>query len=170
MKIIEATKFLFSMILILSLACMADENREVRNQDFEIKKKGVLPAETPYKLEVAVNGKSCGKMYSDPPGCFFPWVQNFFNNESVSIENKGSNTVKNPWITAEGHPDFFSAQTIAGSVLSGITEEGVKARTLYEFNRKFFAHEYLGTNDNCDPVKMFNVYGYGICGDNAVAH
>ena len=45
--------------------------------------------------------------------------------------------------------------------------DGEKARALWEFLRRNRFHATTGDFEVRDPVKMFNVYGFALCGDNA---
>ncbi len=152
--------------IYLSIALSALEAKE---KDVALDCKGRLTINEPFSFDVHVGGSVDGSMYADPPGCYFPWKQVFFNNKFISIENKGNSIVKNPWLTLDNGIDFFSADSIIKSIMPANASDSEKARLVYEFNKKHYFHEYHGTSDNIDPVKLYNAYGYGICGNNATA-
>jgi hypothetical protein len=93
-------------------------------------------------------------------------------NVYLRIENVGNTAVVNPRITVNGGPNW---QTL-DSILAGIVEPGMsddqKAHAIWQFTRHNRYHWWSPsqwTQENVDPVKLFNVYGYGFCTDSAAA-
>ncbi|MDO9542670.1 MAG: hypothetical protein Q7J98_10150 [Kiritimatiellia bacterium] len=141
----------------------------IKSQAFPIQKGGVLSPQQPVAFGVTVQGKSDGPMYADPPGTFLPWRQKFYNSVSISIENKGREVVKSPWIVKTGEVNLFSIDAIVEGILKPGMSDGEKARGIYEFDQAHRFHDYpQNGGEHVDPVKYYNVYGYGICGDDAV--
>jgi hypothetical protein len=92
--------------------------------------------------------------------------QAFEPNVFVKMENVGETVVKNPWLVANGK-DWRSAAAIVAGVIHGEMSDAEKALALWTFQRgqRFHASSY--DRDNGNVVKMLNVYGYGLCGDDS---
>jgi hypothetical protein len=107
------------------------------------------------------------------PAGYIPPVQGYEPMRSVRLENEGTVDVVNPWILVNGKHRWRTAKEIVQEALEAFGDpatmsERDKARAIWEFQR---AHRYhasaADTAENQDPVKMFNVYGYTLCGDDA---
>ncbi len=92
--------------------------------------------------------------------------QAFEPNLLVRMENVGQTPVVNPWLMANGR-DWRTLESIVAEVVSPEMGDAEKALALWTFQRgrRFHASPY--DNDNRDPVKMLNVYGYTLCGDDS---
>ncbi|MBI4025212.1 MAG: transglutaminase domain-containing protein [Verrucomicrobia bacterium] len=160
--------FLAFMVLEVRPAMAEPTSSADKTQTFQFQKDGDR-SQRPETFNIEIKGRSDGPMYADPPGAFFPWRQTFYNNIAVSIENKGKEIVRNPWITKVGGVNFFSMDTILASLITPGMSDKEKARAIYELDQKNRFHDTPQNGDNLDPVKYYNVYGYGICGDDATA-
>ena len=101
-----------------------------------------------------------------------PWTQKFEPMRSVRLENTGDVDVINPWLTVNGRRNWRTVDDIVEEALRtfgnpAAMSEAEKARALYEFVRRHRFHATTGDLDVQDPVKMFNIYGYTLCGDTA---
>jgi hypothetical protein len=101
-----------------------------------------------------------------------PWEQAYQPMRLVRLENIGDTDIVNPWVEVNGRARWRTLDEIVNSALRAIGEPGTlsdaeKARALYEFHRAHRFHASPGDYENHDAVKMFNVYGYGLCGDSA---
>lgn len=130
---------------------------------------GALSWENPFVWGVQIGGVSDEAMYRDPVGGFFPWRQLFWNSVSLSIENQGDADIHSPWVTVEGGPNAFSLPALLKSLIPPGASESEKAWAIYDYTRTHVFHEVEGTGDNADPIKLYNCYGHGICGDSATA-
>lgn len=100
------------------------------------------------------------------------WKQSFQPMQSVRIENIGDTDIVNPWVLVNGRRNWRTAADILDAALRtyGDPREmtpAEKARAIYEFARANRFHATTGDLEVKDPVKMFNVYGFALCGDNA---
>ena len=90
------------------------------------------------------------------------------SNRSIRMENIGAAKVMNPWLTI-GPIDFFSQQTIANSVVEGLSTEREMALALYYF---YITHRYhKGNGDNAaqgDVSQAINVFGFNTCGNSTL--
>ena len=101
-----------------------------------------------------------------------PWEQAYQPMRFVRVENIGDSDIVNPWVEVNGRARWRTLGEIVDSALRAIGDPSMlsdaeKARALYEFHRAHRFHASPGDYENHDPVKMFNVYGYGLCGDSA---
>jgi hypothetical protein len=106
------------------------------------------------------------------PIVYSAWKQGFEPMRFVSIENIGDSNIVNPWIVVNGKRNWRTAQDIADEAMRTYGDPSKmtpadKARAIYEFQRTHRFHATTGDFEVRDPVKMFNVYGYALCGDNA---
>lgn len=89
---------------------------------------------------------------------------------SVRIENTGDTDVVNPRIVVNGKRDWRTVADIVREALGTYGnpgDEAAKARAIWEFLRLHRFHATTGDMEVRDPVKMLNVYGFSLCGDNA---
>jgi hypothetical protein len=90
------------------------------------------------------------------------------------IENVGEVNVVNPRIRINGKRDWGTVQSIVEEALrtygNPVTmTDAEKARAIYEHLRHQRFHATTGDLEVRDPVKLYNIYGYALCGDNAPA-
>jgi hypothetical protein len=107
----------------------------------------------------------------DGPGTRSPigysaWSQAFEPNKSVKLENVGHAPVVGPWIFVNGKRNWRTAEDIVKEAVGPYTTEKEKAIAIWVFQRRHRHHATPGDGDNLDPVKMLNVYGYTLCGDD----
>ncbi len=91
----------------------------------------------------------------------------------VRLENVGEQDVVNPWILVNGKRRWRTAKEIALEALASYGDpanmsEGEKARAVWEYQRHHRFHATTWDREVQDAVKMYNVYGYTLCGDEAV--
>jgi hypothetical protein len=125
-----------------------------------------------YKLNMGgtVDGENTRSLL----GSSVPWVQTFEPMRFARIENIGEADVVNPRILVNGKRNWRSLQDIVQEALQTYGDpasmtEAEKARAIYEHLRLHRFHATTGDLEVRDPVKLYNVYGYALCGDNAPA-
>lgn len=118
-----------------------------------------------YRL--ALGGTVDGENTRSPVG-YQVYDQAFEPNLYVRMENIGGAPVKNPWLIANGK-DWRTVASIVNGVVTEEMGDAEKALALWTFqrHRRFHASPY--DRDNGNAVKMLNVYGYGLCGDDSYA-
>lgn len=99
-------------------------------------------------------------------------VPGFEPMRSVRLENTGERDVVNPWITVNGKRQWRTAKDIVHEALKtygdpALMTEAEKARAIWEYQRHHRFHATTGDAEVQDPVKVYNVYGYTLCGDEA---
>jgi hypothetical protein len=128
-------------------------------------------AEAGHQYRIQVNGTVDAENTRDPI-VYSAWKQGFEPMRSVKLENTGDSDVVNPWIVVNGKRNWRTAKDIVDEALRTYGDPATmtdadKARALWEFLRRNRFHATTGDFEVRDPVKMFNVYGFALCGDNA---
>jgi hypothetical protein len=106
------------------------------------------------------------------PISYGPWKQVFEPMRVVRMENTGESDVRNPWVVVNGRRNWRTVADIVDDALRSYGDPAgmapaEKARAIWEFLRRHRFHATTGDLEVRDPVKMLNVYGYALCGDNA---
>ena len=106
------------------------------------------------------------------PIVYAAWKQGFDPMRSVKLENTGDTDVVNPWVLVNGKRNWRTTADIVAEALRAYGDpakmtDAEKARAIWEFLRRHRFHATTGDLEVRDPVKMFNVYGFALCGDNA---
>ena len=121
-----------------------------------------------FTYTITQGGTMDGKMCTTLPGVWEPYEQTWESNRSLRMENIGPANVINPWLTI-GPIDYFSQQTIAKSVVQGLSTEREKALALFYF---YITHRYhKGNGDNTaqgDVSQAINVFGFNTCGNSTL--
>ena len=122
----------------------------------------------PFIYNINQCGTIDGKMCTTLPGVWGPYEQTWESNRSIRLENVGATKVINPWLKI-GPIDFFSQQTIANSVVEGLSTDREKALALFTF---YITHRYhKGNADNGaqgDVSQAINVFGFNTCGNSTL--
>ena len=106
-------------------------------------------------------GTMDGKMCTTLPGVWEPYEQTWESNRSIRMENVGGANVINPWLKI-GPIDFFSQQTMADSVVRGLSTEREKALAIFYF---YITHRYhKGNGDNGAQRLEDRLHGAGAGG------
>jgi hypothetical protein len=123
---------------------------------------------SPFTYSITQGGTMDGKMCTTLPGVWEPYEQTWESNRSVCMENIGASNIINPWLTI-GPIDFFSQQTMADSVVEGLSTDREKALAIFYF---YTTHRYhKGNGDNGaqgDVSQAMNVFGFNTCGNSTL--
>ena len=122
----------------------------------------------PCTYHITQGGTMDGKMCTTLPGVWQPYEQTWESNRSVRMENVGATNVHNPWLKI-GPIDFFSQQTIADSVVEGLSTDREKSLAIFYF---YITHRFhKGNGDNTaqgDVSQAMNVFGFNTCGNSTL--
>lgn len=123
---------------------------------------------SPFSYDITQGGTMDGRMCTTLPGVWEPYEQTWESNRSIRMENVGAADVINPWLTI-GPIDFFSQQTIADSVVKGLSTDRDKALAIFTF---YITHRYhKGNGDNTsqgDVCQAINGFGFNTCGNSTL--
>lgn len=88
---------------------------------------------------------------------------------AVALVNTGESAIRN--INVFSDFDYSDLKTIVQQACADTHSEGERAEALWVLMKENVRHWYPATakNECHDPVKLFNVYGYGFCDDSAKA-
>ena len=128
---------------------------------------------SPHQYRIRMAGTVDGINTRDPV-IYKPWKQGFEPMRLVRLENIGVTEIVNPWVIVNDKRDWRTAEAIVAEALRSYGNPATmtdrdRARAIYEFVRTHRFHATTGDFEVRDPVKLFNVYGYALCGDNAPA-
>jgi len=102
------------------------------------------------------------------PISYAAYKQGWQPNLYCRLENVGDTDVVNPWLTANGLGDWRTLDKIVAEATRGCTTDAEKARAIWEWERKHRFHACTWDGECDDAVKVHNVYGYTLCGDDAI--
>lgn len=124
---------------------------------------------TAARLEYGVYlaGTVDGRMTRSPIG-YSAFAQGWQPNRAVLIENTGATDVRNPRLVVNGRGDWRTLTSIVAEATRGWSSESDRARAIWEFVRRQRFHACTWDSECDDAVKALNVYGYTLCGDQAL--
>ena len=160
---------LFSVACFTALASGACEPWASNTDPTDVPKSHVQDVTTsPFTYNITQGGTMDGKMCTTLPGVWEPYEQTWESNRSIRMENVGAADVINPWLRI-GPIDFFSQQTIADSVVKGLSTDREKALAIFYF---YITHRFhKGNGDNGaqgDVSQAMNVFGFNTCGNSTL--
>lgn len=93
-----------------------------------------------------------------------PYYRVFEPMESIEIRNNGHNSVIHPRIVFNNRGKWFDISSMREECFGGATTQKEKALALWKFFTDNRIHEVEPSYDDInDPVKMFGIYGNGMC-------
>ncbi len=119
-----------------------------------------------HTYEIQFHGTVDGTMTRDPIG-YGAFVQGWQPNRSVLIENTGQTNVLNPRIAVNGRRNWWTLEEVVAEATGGCTTEADRARAIWEFSRRHRFHACTWDSECNDVLKVLNVYGYTLCGNEA---
>ena len=124
----------------------------------------VTEKSTAYTIDF--RGTVDGVMTRDVAG-YAAFGQGWQPNRSVLVENVGKTDLRNPRIVAGGKRKWWNLEAILAEATQGYTEPADRARAIWEFHRRQLFHATTWDAESSDAVKVLNVYGYTLCGNEA---
>jgi len=120
-----------------------------------------------HQYAIPLAGTVDGRMTRSPIG-YAAFTQGWQPNRSVRIENLGPTDVRNPRLVVNRRGDWRTLAAIVAEATRGWTSEADRARAIWEFVRRQRFHACTWDNECSDAVKALNVYGYTLCGNQAL--
>lgn len=87
--------------------------------------------------------------------------------EYVRLENVGSAPVANPWLIVNSKRNWRTLEDVIAEVVTPDMSPREKALRLWWFQVNHRYHAFTGDDENNDEIKVLNVYGYTLCGNDA---
>ena len=122
--------------------------------------------DSPHTYEIEFRGTIDGTMTRDPVA-YGAYIQGWQPNRSLLIENVGQVDVVNPRIVVNGRCNWWTLAEVVAEATKGYTTEADRARAVWEFLRRQRFHACTWDNECNDVLKVLNVYGYTLCGNEA---
>ncbi|MGI6417506.1 MAG: putative Ig domain-containing protein [Thermoguttaceae bacterium] len=122
--------------------------------------------QSPWTYRIELRGTVDGTMTRMPIG-YSAFVQGWQPNRSVLIENVGSTDVRNPRIVVNGKRNWSTLEDVVAEAARGYTSPADKARAIWEHQRRQRFHACTWDEECDDVLKVLNVYGYTLCGNEA---
>ena len=130
------------------------------------KKHETIITSSPYTYQIEMKGAVDGVM-TRMPISYIAYHQGWQPNRLLRLENIGEKDVVNPWITINDKRNWRTLNDIVNEAIAGCTTDGEKARVLWEYQRTHRFHACTFDTEASDAVKLYNVYGYSRCGNDA---
>jgi hypothetical protein len=117
----------------------------------------------------AMDGENC----RSPLGCGMSregvCEQVWESNRSLRMENVGETDLVNPWVS-NGRNTFRSiSEMVATAVTPGMSDrEKAFALWFQEIRHRYHFNGSVDNKELCDPVKVFNIYGFNTCGNDSI--
>ena len=119
-----------------------------------------------HEYTIEFNGTVDGVM-TRMPVAYGAFEQGWQPNRSVAIENIGQTDVVNPRIIAGGKRNWRTLEDIVAEAVGDYTDPADRARAIWENERRQRFHACTWDRECNDAVKVRNVYGYTLCGNEA---
>lgn len=126
-----------------------------------------LVGNSPSAYQVDFRGTVDGAMTRGPVG-YGPFTQGWQPNRLVRVENIGPKEVQNVRLIVNGQRRWFSLEEIVAEATRGTSTPAERSRAIWEFQRRQRFHATTWDAESQDAVKALNVYGYTLCGNEAV--
>jgi hypothetical protein len=85
----------------------------------------------------------------------------------VRLENIGDSPVVNPWLFTNDRGHWRTVKEMTDHVTTPYEDEVERAIALWWWETQHRFHATTGDAENNDPVKVWNVYGHTLCGNDA---
>ncbi len=115
---------------------------------------------------IEMGGMLDGPTTRDPIG-YGPWSQEFHPMRAVRVENIGDTVVVNPWIFTDDRGHWRTCEELVEHVTAPRESELDRALAMWWWETRHRWHFTTGTRNNNDPVKVWNIFGHTLCGNDA---
>jgi hypothetical protein len=122
--------------------------------------------ESSHMYRIEFNGTVDGTMTRMPVG-YSAFRQGWQPNRLVRIENVGQTDVENPRIAVNDRRNWFTLDDVVAEATRGYSTPAEKARAIWEYQRRQRFHACTWDAECSDALKVLNVYGYTLCGNEA---
>lgn len=116
--------------------------------------------------KITLNGALDGVNSRGPIG-YTAVLPVFEPNRYVRMQNVGAVPIVNPWLRVQGRIDWRNPSSIAAGAIDSSMTDRQKAYALWAQHIASRFHATTWDSDNDSVVKLYNLYGYGICGDSS---
>ncbi len=124
----------------------------------------ITSADHEYTIEMG--GTMDGPATREPIGYGY-WRQNYEPMRTVRMANVGDTPVVNPWVFTNDRGHWRTCKEMTDWVGAPYEDEVERAVALWWWETRHRFHTYTGDAENTDAVKVWNVYGHTLCGNDA---
>ncbi len=122
--------------------------------------------EAEHAWTVTMGGTLDGPSTRDPIG-YAAWTQAFEPMRVVRIANVGDTVVVNPWLFTGERGHWRTVQELVEHVTAPYGTEVEQATALWWWETRHRWHFTTGDRHNNDPIKVWNIFGHTLCGNDA---
>jgi len=115
---------------------------------------------------VTMGGTLDGPSTRDPIG-YAAWTQALEPMQTVRIANVGDTVVLNPWLFTGDRGHWRTVQELVEHVTAPYDTEIEQATALWWWETRHRWHFTTGDRHNNDPIKVWNIFGHTLCGNDA---
>jgi hypothetical protein len=152
-----------SLAALLTIWCGVASAQEQGGQEKQ-HTETITSAQHEYVIELG--GTMDGPSTRDPIG-YQAWNQGYEPMRFVRLENIGDSPVVNPWLFTNGRGHWRTVKEMTDHVTTPYEDEVERAIALWWWETQHRFHATTGDAENNDPVKVWNVYGHTLCGNDA---
>jgi hypothetical protein len=120
-----------------------------------------------HEYRITQHGTLDGDNCRSPVGVFEGWEQTWESNRAVRIENQGQFDVVNPWLSNGRNQVRSADEIIRAAITPGMTDRE-KAIAIWRQETQHRFHFSTWDQEDNNPVKVFNLYGFNTCGDDSM--
>jgi hypothetical protein len=114
----------------------------------------------------SMDGRNCCSPMSVGMNMEGAFEQTWESNRLVRMENVGTTDVINPWLS-NGRNMFRTLDEIVNAAVEPGMTDSEKARAIWFQDCRY--HYHFVADDESDPVRVFNVFGCYLCGNNGTS-
>jgi len=159
----HAGEFIGPSLFVLLLLCCAtgwSQDQLAEKQHAET----ITAAEHEYVIRMG--GTLDGVNTRDPIG-YQTWSQAYEPMQLVRLENVGDTVVVNPWLFTNDRGHWRTCRELVDYVTAPYDDEVERAIALWWWETRHRFHATTSDAENNDPVKVWNIYGHTLCGNDA---
>ncbi len=119
-----------------------------------------------HEYTIEMGGTMDGPSTREPIGYGY-WRQSYEPMRTVRMANVGDTVVVNPWIFTNDRGRWRTCKEMTDWVQAPYEDETERAIALWWWETRHRFHTYTGAAENTDAVKVWNVYGHTLCGNDA---
>jgi len=164
---VTLTGALFAALILAAGAPCAYGDEQVRTHAETITGAGARAgARGEHQYTISMQGLLDGPTTRDPIG-YSAWRQQFEPMRAVRMENVGDTVVVNPWLFTGDRGYWRSCAELVEHVTAPWETETDRALALWWWETRHRWHFTTGKATNNDPVKVWNIFGHTLCGNDA---
>ena len=156
----DVTALVVAVCLTLCVTCVQAQELETPQSHSET----ITSADHEYTVQMG--GTMDGPSTREPIGYGY-WTQVYEPMRTVKLANVGDTVVVNPWVFTNDRGHWRTCQELVEHFTAPYSDDMERATALWWTETRHRFHTYTGDAENNDPIKVWNVYGHTLCGNDA---